>query len=45
MKKILVILAAVLLADATSAQNLEKNIFGIRAGLNLSSLSASRFPC
>lgn len=41
MKRILAILAAVLLANASSAQNHEKNIFGIRAGLNLSSLSIS----
>lgn len=41
MKKILAILAVLLLTDAALAQNFEKNIFGIRAGLNLSSLSAS----
>lgn len=41
MKKFLLILAAVLLANASSAQKHEKNILGIRAGLNLASLSAS----
>lgn len=41
MKKILVILSALLLASAVSAQNYEKNILGVRAGLNLSSLTFS----
>lgn len=41
MKKTFLILAALLLANAVSAQNYEKNILGVRAGLNLSSLSAS----
>lgn len=41
MKKTLLILAALLLANALRAQNYEKNILGVRAGLNLSSLSAS----
>ena len=39
MKKVLLIMAAILLANAVSAQNYEKNILGVRAGLNLSSLS------
>ena len=33
--------AAILLANAVSAQNYEKNILGVRAGLNLSSYSIS----
>lgn len=41
MKKVLLIVAAILLASAVSAQNYEKNILGVRAGLNLSSLSLS----
>lgn len=41
MKKTFLILAAMLLANAVSAQNYEKNILGVRAGLNLSSLTAS----
>ena len=41
MKKVLLILAAMLLANAVSAQNHEKNILGVRAGLNLSSYSIS----
>lgn len=39
MKKVLLIMAAILLANAVSAQNYEKNILGVRAGLNLSSYS------
>ena len=34
MKKVLLIVAAILLANAVSAQNYEKNILGVRAGLN-----------
>lgn len=34
MKKVLLIMAAILLANAVSAQNYEKNILGVRAGLN-----------
>ena len=34
-------MAAILLANAVSAQNHEKNILGVRAGLNLSSYSIS----
>lgn len=41
MKKVLLIVAAILLANAVSAQNYEKNILGVRAGLNLSSYSIS----
>lgn len=41
MKKIFVVLSALLLASAASAQNYEKNILGVRAGLNLSSLTFS----
>lgn len=41
MKKIFVILSALLLASAVSAQNYEKNILGVRAGLNLSSYTFS----
>ena len=42
MKKVLLIVAAILLASAVSAQNYEKkNILGVRAGLNLSSYSIS----
>ena len=41
MKKVLLIMAAILLANAVSAQNYEKNILGVRAGLNLSSYSIS----
>lgn len=41
MKKTILILAAILLATAVSAQNHEKNILGVRAGLNLSSISVS----
>ncbi|WP_418425417.1 porin family protein [Alistipes sp.] len=41
MKKAFLILAAILLATAVSAQNHEKNILGVRAGLNLSSYSIS----
>ena len=41
MKKVLLIVAAILLANAVSAQNHEKNILGVRAGLNLSSYSIS----
>ena len=41
MKKTLLILTALLLANAVSAQNHEKNILGVRAGLNLSSYSVS----
>ena len=41
MKKVLLIVAAMLLANAVSAQNHEKNILGVRAGLNLSSYSIS----
>ena len=41
MKKVLRIMAAILLANAVSAQNYEKNILGVRAGLNLSSYSIS----
>ena len=41
MKKVLLIVAAILLANTVSAQNHEKNILGVRAGLNLSSYSIS----
>lgn len=41
MKKTFLILAAILLAATVSAQNHEKNILGVRAGLNLSSYSIS----
>lgn len=41
MKKIFVILSALLLANAVTAQNYEKNILGVRAGLNLSSYTFS----
>ena len=41
MKKVLLIVAAILLTNAVSAQNYEKNILGVRAGLNLSSYSIS----
>ena len=41
MKKVLLIVAAILLTNAVSAQNHEKNILGVRAGLNLSSYSIS----
>lgn len=41
MKKVFFILAATLLASVVSAQNHEKNILGIRAGLNLASYTAS----
>ena len=41
MKKVLLIMAAILLANAVSAQNYEKNILGVRAGLSLSSYSIS----
>lgn len=41
MKKTLLLLTALLLAGAALAQNYEKNILGVRAGLNLSSLSIS----
>ena len=41
MKKTFLILAAILLATTVSAQNHEKNILGVRAGLNLSSYSIS----
>lgn len=41
MKKIFVILSALLLASAVTAQNYEKNILGVRAGLNLSSYTFS----
>ena len=45
MKKVLLIVAAILLANAVSAQNHEKNILGVRAGLNLSSYSISARAC
>ena len=41
MKKIFLALTIMLLANAASAQNHEKNILGVRAGLNLSSYSIS----
>lgn len=41
MKKVIVILTALLLGSAASAQDYQKNIFGIRAGLNLASISVS----
>ena len=41
MKKTFLILTAILLASAVSAQNYEKNILGVRAGLNLASYSIS----
>ena len=41
MKKVLLIVAAILLANAVSAQNYEKNILGVRAGLNLTFLELS----
>lgn len=41
MKKLVLTLAVILLASAVLAQNYEKNILGVRAGLNLSSLSIS----
>ncbi|WP_290540101.1 outer membrane beta-barrel protein [Alistipes sp.] len=41
MKKVLLIAAAILLASAASSQNYEKNILGVRAGLNLASYTLS----
>lgn len=41
MKKILLILAAALMAASASAQRHEKNIMGVRAGLNVASYTAS----
>lgn len=41
MKKVLLLLTAALLAGAVSAQNYEKNIFSIRGGMNVASMSAS----
>lgn len=41
MKKALLILTAILLTSAVSAQDYQKNILGVRAGLNLSSYSIS----
>lgn len=42
MKKVLLIMAAILLANAVSAQNYEKNILGVRAGLNLSIIGKTK---
>ena len=41
MKKVLLIVAAILLANAVSAQNYEKNILGVRAGVNVSTCDIS----
>ena len=41
MKKVLLIMAAILLANAVSAQNYEKNILGVRAGVNVSTCAIS----
>ena len=41
MKKVLLIVAAILLANAVSAQNHEKNILGVRAGVNVSTCDIS----
>ena len=41
MKKVLLIVAAILLANAVSAQNYEKNILGVRAGVNVSTCAIS----
>ena len=41
MKKVLLIMAAILLANAVSAQNYEKNILGVRAGVNVSTCDIS----
>ena len=41
MKKVLLIVAAILLGSAVSAQNYEKNILGVRAGVNVSTCDIS----
>lgn len=41
MKKVILILGAMLLAGSVSAQDYQKNILGVRAGLNLSKYSVS----
>lgn len=41
MKKILFILSAILLVNAASAQKHEKNILGVRGGMNVSSVTVS----
>lgn len=41
MRKALLVMTAILLANAVSAQSFKKNIIGVRAGLNLSNYSIS----